>query len=173
MSTAFDDTPKTSEPSPSPVMNTATTVVVVLVVVVIVVAVGWAIFLRPKPISQEELAAKEIVGKTLFGPSKDNTCPCTVKAVNAREGIPGEPGGPYATSMLVDCEVKIHPSKGTATRVVTSPPEKYETDTKLHISFRSGDKEIGRATIPSAYLHGKYVWLVREVYFDASYNSAN
>ncbi|MCX6811777.1 MAG: hypothetical protein NT039_03745 [Candidatus Berkelbacteria bacterium] len=151
-------------------VSPAVAAIVILIVFGVVLAVGWAIFYRPRPPAEQELAVKAIVGKSIVHPGKADTANCSVKAVgaewcNTRGDAPSSP--PITTYLVVDCEVTVHPLKGTADKVITFPPDKKDTDVRLYISLRSGDKEIGRVNIPMYYEHGGYQWRVRDVYVRA------
>jgi hypothetical protein len=143
-------------------------VVIILVVIVIVCTVGWFVFMRPRPESPEQLAVKAIVGQAIARESEVDTAMCLVKATKA-EWCSIEHGGTY---LAIDCEVMVRPLKGTADKVITSPPDVGETY-RERVTLLAKGKEIGRVTIPTYYEHDGYHLRVREVFHDVSTTPAN
>jgi hypothetical protein len=151
-------------------VSPAVAVIVILIVIGVVLAVGWAIFyLPPRPPAEEELAAKAIVNHIIAYQGKGDTAKCSIKAVGAQccseRGKGHQP--PITTYLAVDCEVTILPLKGTADKVIISPPDAGETYRERIVLLKEG-KEIGHVTVPKTYQHGGHEWRVREVFLNAS-----
>lgn len=150
-------------------VSPAVAVIVILIVIGVVLAVGWAIFyIPPRPPAEEELAAKAIVNHIIAHQGKGDTAKCSIRAVGAQccseRGKGHQP--PITTYLAVDCEVTVWPLKGTADKVITSPPGKGDTY-RQRITFLAGDKDVGHVDIPKIYEYGGYQWRVRDVYVRA------